>query len=280
MLPLQQKPLRLLLISDVHFGKLAASSQFALSGSGTPNTIQGAIPMKEHLIKTIKGVAPSPQAFLVLGDLTSIASPSEFQGSVAAVKEIATGVGIDLENVLITFGNHDVDWRVCSLATPSERYPKDDLYHHVAARVGEFFVENPSSFTSGPLPGSGVFKHKDFVVFVLNSGFFCVSDQDYRHGKLGKEQLKWLENVLQQGGATTGWRILMVHHHPFNYPYPTLSKDISTLEEGAELVELAGSHGIDFVCHGHRHHPKISTQMHATWKRPVTYLLRGQSCGE
>jgi 3',5'-cyclic AMP phosphodiesterase CpdA len=272
---LAPKPIRLLLISDVHFGKLAATPEFALSGHNALHPIQGAVSMKKHLIQTVKGIIPIPQALLVLGDLTSIASPSEFRGSVHAVIEIAGGVGINEENVIFTFGNHDVDWRICSLATPTGQFPKDEFYNTIAAHAGNFFAENPPTFENGLLPGSGVFVNDDFELFVLNSGHFCVSDQDYRHGKLGEDQLKWLDFVLQRDTPLPKWRILMVHHHPFNYPYPTLAKDISTLEEGAELVELAGRRGIDFVCHGHRHHPKISTQMAATWKGPVTYFCAG-----
>lgn len=275
MAPCQPKPIKILLVSDVHFGKLAACPEFALLGSSSVHPIQGAMPMKNHLISIVKGMLPIPQALFAMGDLTSIASPSEFQGSVAALREIAEGVGISQKNVLFTFGNHDVDWRLCLLANPAEQFPKDDLYHYVAAHAGDLFVKNPADFAAGPLPGSGVFRHENFTLFVLNSGSFCVSDQKYQHGKLGEGQLKWLEEVLHEGADEPGWRILMVHHHPFNYRYPTICGDISTLEEGAELVELAGKNGIDFVCHGHRHHPKILTQICVSWKKPVTYFCAG-----
>ena len=231
--------------------------------------IPAAAPMKEHLVKIVSSSGVVPNAFLVLGDLTSIASPSEFKGSVAVIREIAAELRIKQENVLFTFGNHDVDWRVCSLANTTEGFPKDELYNQVAAHVGELFTKNPPGFENGPLPGSGVAVFEDFMLFVLNSGYFCVSDQDHHHGKVGPAQLAWLQTVLEHNATDPRWRILMVHHHPFNYPYPTRSNDISTLEEGA------GRYGIDIVCHGHRHHPKISTQMHASWKKPVTYFCAG-----
>jgi 3',5'-cyclic AMP phosphodiesterase CpdA len=266
------KPIRLLLISDVHFGALSVSPEFGLLAARHP--IPAAVPMKDHLIEVVQGSGPPPEALVALGDLTSIGSPSEFKGSVAAIQEIAKRAGIDEEMVLFTFGNHDVDWRVCSLAMATEKFPKDPHYNEIGARVGDVFVKNPPGFQEGPLPGSGVFEHPDFSLFVLNSGHFCVSDQDYRHGKLGKEQLCWFEAALNSNSYGR-WRILMVHHHPFNYRYPTPATDISTLEEGAELVDLAGRHGVDFVCHGHRHHPKLSTQQETSWQKPVTFFCAG-----
>lgn len=265
-------PIRLLLVSDVHFGALAVSPEFGLVATRHP--IPAAVSMKDHMVETVSS-GPRPQALIVLGDLTSIGSPSEFKGGVAAIQDIAKRTGIDEQMVVFTFGNHDVDWRVCALATSTERFAKDLHYNEIGARVGDVFVRNPPDFQQGPLPGSGVFEHPDFKLFVLNSGYFCFSEQDYRHGKLGKDQLSWFEAALGKSDSSGQWRIVMVHHHPFNYPYPTLAKDISTLEEGAEFVDLVGRHGVDFVCHGHRHHPKLSTQQQNSWQKPVTFFCAG-----
>jgi 3',5'-cyclic AMP phosphodiesterase CpdA len=271
----QPKKLKLLIFSDIHFGKFACFPEFSINGNGVLHPITNAVQADHHLVKTVKSLGSRPDAILILGDLTSIASPAEFVGSVKMVKKIADSLGISTDKVFYTFGNHDVDWRICSLGDAATDFQKDELYNHVAASLGALFVNNPASIKPGPLPGSGVVAEEDFTLFIANSGFHCTSDQEYRHGKIGAKQLEWLESEFSKNTNMTGWRVLMVHHHPFNYPYPTYSPDISTLADGSELIDLVGKHQIDFVCHGHRHHPKIKTQFESTWNRPATFFCAG-----
>jgi len=110
---------------------------------------------------------------------------------------------------------------------------------------------------------------------VANSGFNSSHNQKYAHGQLGGEQFSWLKAALQGAKDTAKWRILLIHHHPFKYSFPTLVEDISCLEEGSELVDILGHSGIDLVCHGHRHHPKLFTELRAGWASPVTFLCAG-----
>ncbi len=65
-----------------------------------------------------------------------------------------------------------------------------------------------------------------------------------------------------------------MHHHPFNYPFPTISEDISQIKEGVEFIELAEKNGVDFVIHGHRHHPKVKTVLPEGYA-PITYFCAG-----
>ena len=44
--------------------------------------------------------------------------------------------------------------------------------------------------------------------------------------------------------------------------------------EGAEFVELAEKEGVDFVIHGHRHHPKVKTYL-ASGRSPITFFCAG-----
>lgn len=269
------KAIKFLILSDIHFGKLTAFPQMAVENQKFLHPIKDAVPMTENLIETVKRLGRLPDAILVLGDLTSIASPAEFVGSQKFVKSVASMLGINEKMVFFTFGNHDVDWRVCSLGKEAGGFHQDGNYNAVASAIGGLFVPNPAGLLNGPVSGCGVFEHDDFSLFIANSGHQCISDQDYRHGKLGLEQLRWLESEFAKPTRGKKWRVLMVHHHPFNYPYPTLTGDISTMEEGAELIALVGEHKIDVVCHGHRHHPKVRTLFENSWKQPATFFCAG-----
>lgn len=267
------RKLTFLLISDIHFGPSAFSVDFALKDAPPKHQISAAVPMKPSLIEAL--LDKSISVLLASGDLTSTGSPSEFDQCSATVFEIGSALGLQNENIFFTFGNHDVDWRVSSLATEDGR-EKDPLYTKVAGKIGGIFVKNPTPSSEGPLPGCAVYERAGFALFVANSGYYCSHAQAYRHGILGEEQLKWLEGSLSAiASDDLCWRILLLHHHPQNYPYPTPTEDISCLHEGSELLELIGKSRIDIVCHGHRHHPYLRTMMLSGWTAPVTFLCAG-----
>jgi hypothetical protein len=83
------EPLSLLILSDIHFGRLAFSEDFALKNNPPPHKITNAVPMKRNLIDTLSG--ENIEAILVTGDLTSTGGPSEFQACHDCVIEIAEG---------------------------------------------------------------------------------------------------------------------------------------------------------------------------------------------
>jgi 3',5'-cyclic AMP phosphodiesterase CpdA len=263
----------LLILSDIHFGRSAVAHEFATAGERPSHEISNAVSMKASLILRAKELHPT--AILVTGDITSIASPAEFAGGVRIVAEIAEELGILPENRFFTFGNHDVNWRVSALAKADEKFGEDDGYAQVASRMPAIFVENRNCDVAGPVPGAGLFRRAQFDILVANSGFHCVHDQAYPHGQLGGPQLQWLRESAMSSRDRDKWFILMLHHHPFSYPYPTPGLDLSTLEEGAELLDLVGKAGLDLICHGHRHHPRIYTQMRHGWRAPATFFCAG-----
>jgi 3',5'-cyclic AMP phosphodiesterase CpdA len=265
--------LTFLLISDIHFGPSAFSADFALKDAPPKHLISGAAPMKTSLIEALSGKNIS--LLLASGDLTSTGSPSELEQCSVTVLEMGSALGIRNDNIFFTFGNHDVDWKVSSLATGNGG-KKDPLYTKVAAEIGGIFVRNPDPYSAGPLPGCAVYKRDDFVLIVANTGYYCSHAQEYRHGILGMEQLKWLERSFSAiPDDDLRWRILLLHHHPQKYSFPTPTEDISCLQEGSELLDLIGKSKVDIVCHGHRHHPYLCTMMLTVWMAPVTFLCAG-----
>lgn len=265
------RPIQLLLLSDIHFGE-SCSPDFSPKDRPPIHRVSGAVPMKRSLIDRVKD--RRLDALLVAGDLTGRASPTEFVECKATIGEIACALNIPSKNVFAAFGNHDVNWLISRLAEEPKK-SADPRYTEVAALIGPHFVRSSECSESGPVPGSGVFERDDFVLFVANSGFCSSHDQKYSHGLVGKEQLDWLKLTIERTKACSKWRILLIHHHPFKYSYPTLVEDISCLKEGSELVDILSQNGVDLVCHGHRHHPKLFTDMRTGWVSPVTFLCAG-----
>jgi 3',5'-cyclic AMP phosphodiesterase CpdA len=269
------KPFTFLVLADVHFGQLADSPEFRVNGKRPSDGSLKRLSRRDGLVATILKLSEKPTALFVPGDLTSIASPAEFKGCVDIALGIADDLGIPRDHIFFTYGNHDTNWRICELGTETARFPADTAYDHVAATIGGLYAPTKNCILEGPVPGSGVFRAANHTVFVLNSGFFCVAEQTYRHGRIGSEQLKWIEGAFSKFSSSAGWKLLMVHHHPFNYTYPTPIEDVSCIEEGAEVVDLAGRYGIDLLFHGHRHHPRLFTELRTDWKSPMTFFCAG-----
>jgi 3',5'-cyclic AMP phosphodiesterase CpdA len=272
---LTHKPFTFLVLADIHFGQFSDSPEFRLGAERRVDSSTKRKSRRDGLVAAVNKLAEKPTAIFVPGDLTSIASPGEFKGCVDIVYRIACDIGISSENIFFTYGNHDINWRICELGVETPQFPADTAYERVAATIGELFAPMENCLMEGPVPGSGVFEANGNIVFVLNSGAFCVAKQAYRHGRLGSDQLQWLETALKKYSSGDRWRLLMVHHHPFNYTYATPIEDVSCIEEGAEVVDLAGQYGIDFLFHGHRHHPRLFTQSRTQWNCPMTFFCAG-----
>lgn len=269
---------KIALISDVHFGD--KSRQKDLSVPGIPNIIKtNEVNMIEDLVKKLNEV--NVDYIFIAGDLTSVGSPQEFYYCEQKILEIASRCNVPIENIIVSLGNHDLDWGVTEL---HRKYKNTDpnvinytksSYLKIASLSPKLSLENLfDNFDElGYQPFSGVVEKSDFIVFVINSGFECTKDQSY--GKLRDEQLSWLESKLDYYKDESKWKIVLLHHHPFDYPYPRPFRDVSKLSEGAEFQSVVGKGGVNLVIHGHRHHPNAKTAIETGWSNFVTYICCG-----
>jgi len=284
--------MRIALISDIHYGSASATSEFAIQGEPLRyGEVSNASPFFQGLVDTLK--MEKPNYLFVAGDLTSTGSPLEFKYCYERIYQLAKEADILSENVIISLGNHDIDWRVTrpvdsyktnSIAT----YLDDDInfletsYVKLANRWAVGIGIDNALYTElfkhlyKEAPLAGVIERENGIIFVLNSGHLCSHDKARKHGCLSKHQLEWFKDQLSSNYVScTKTKIVLLHHHPFNYPYPHLGRDISTLAEGSELYEICGQSGVNLVLHGHRHHPKAKTVSENGWKNPVTYVCAG-----
>ena len=264
--------LRALILSDIHFGG-SWVQDFLPEGSPLRMEPSNAVSMRDNLIDLMKGEAID--CVFVAGDLTQTGKPQEFLLCQKVLREITSQIGVSDCNVYTTYGNHDTDWGISQLGDGRETKTPDRAYDRVAGAVGPMLLGTSMVSMCGPIPGCAVHETDKMTLYVLNSGFHSTHWQKYPHGRLGNEQLAWFKATLKTRRAEAKWRLLLVHHHPFNYTYASPVDDISCVAEGAEIVEAAGNYGVDLVCHGHRHHPRLFTEMQTGWKSPVTFLCAG-----
>lgn len=274
--------MRLAVISDIHFGSLSRSSEFAVPGEKARDTIQGTHSLEDGFVKLIK--EHNVKYLVIAGDLTSVGSPQEFYYCEKKILSMAHKADISTDKIIISLGNHDIDWRITQI---HEQYTESDTPPYLRKLIKEKY-ENISAHVSthnmvtlmqpekkGPFPYSGVLEKEDIIFFVLNSGFQCTHDQSIKHGKLSNIQLDWYGKISECFVDDPRKKILLLHHHVHNYKYNLPGLDISTLEEGAEIESLSGKIGIDLIIHGHRHHPRATTRFETGWKKPVSFLCAG-----
>ena len=273
---------KIALLSDIHFGKFSRSTDFCVPGIPIQDENTKGVPFKRSLIELLQ--KQEIEYIFVAGDLTSEGVPHEFYLCEQSILEIATEVGVPAKNIVLSLGNHDIDWNITKLydtyAKDCEKdFPIDivkKLYKNIAANVSSQSISQISPpIDQGPAPFSGIIDYQEIVVFILNSGWCCTHDQELKHGKLDQTQLKWIGEEAAKYKERNCWKIVLIHHHPTNYTYPVPGNDPSMLEEGSELMDIVGQNGIHLVLHGHRHHPRAETVQKNFWENPVTFICAG-----
>lgn len=272
---------RIALISDIHFGQFSRTSEFSVPGEKIRDENTGGESIKESMVSLLKDKSIS--YLCIAGDLTSLGSPQEFVYCEKMILDIAEQLEIPLSNILLGLGNHDIDWNISELFSQFDKsdpdFPLDmvkEKYRKVAASASLVNLDTISApLKPGPAPFSGIIETDDFILFVLNTGWCCTKEQANKPGKLAVEQLEWFDKEAINYRDTKKWKIILMHHHPFNYSYHIVCPDYSTLEEGSNFLDIAGKNGFHLVIHGHRHHPRAQTIWETGWAHPITFICAG-----
>ena len=281
--------MKIALISDIHFGSQATNNDLVVSGQ---KCIDGhhptASPFFKGVIDTLKN--ERPDYLFIAGDLTSTADPLEYEQCYRQLLRLESEAEINHSNWFVCLGNHDVDRRISDLHKKGTQYKAADKTafskHYLDTRTNDLATHSIIKVLSGnfspiyektDIPLVGVVDRNDCIVFVLNSGYLCTAEK--AGGKLGNNQLRWFETAaakcskLNVGNDKP--KIVLIHHHPYNLPYPIPVDDLSTLTEGADIQAICGNNGIELVIHGHRHHPIAETVYKNGWIKPVTFICAG-----
>ena len=273
--------MKIALISDIHFGKHSRTKELSVPGCPIDDENTGAESLLDGLIEIIK--TERVKYILVAGDLTSIASPLEYYYFDKIMLQVAQEAEIPIENIICVTGNHDNDWKIAEI---SEKLTTEEMeaehaeilkkqYQKIAANSAVMNIAHLKTLQRGVAPFSGVLEKEEMILFAINTGWHCFPTQEYSHGKISSEQLGWLESELQTYKADIRTKVLLLHHHPIKYSFPSPTEDISLIEESSELLDLAGKYGINLVLHGHRHHPRAQTIQHDDWSHPISFVCAG-----
>ena len=281
--------IKLALISDIHYGK-DGRGDFRLLCSDSYSTAIGGMntemTMGKDLIDKLNEL--KPEYLFIAGDLTSIGSPAEYYYCEQKILQIANSAGIDPQRIIWCVGNHDNDWSISKISDNynEENNPNNynevietiskNSYSKMASRVVESNINSLYYPTHrGVFPANGIYTDDNIIVFVLNSATKSMHYEKIDHGEITDLQRKWLEEKLHEYQNDLRWKIVLLHHHPFNYTYPNSGADYSHLTDGSEFLEIIGKGGVHIVLHGHRHHPYCKTMFENGWKNPISFICAG-----
>jgi 3',5'-cyclic AMP phosphodiesterase CpdA len=269
--------MRIVLLSDIHFGKDGCSYDFSAIGDDVKDIEYEKSNLKKSLFESLKD--QNIDLVLIAGDITSTGSPSEFFSFKKFLDEMSTEVEIPLEKIIWIGGNHDI-WRVpiekagsipAKTLLEQERWAS---FQRVGAKIMDVILGVPESKcpTAKSDDYATYYNFDEIGIFTLHSAF----DADhilYEYGTIGSAQLAWLEKALSQ--CACKWKIIMLHHHPIEYEWPELYKDKSSLKEGLQICKTAAKHSVDLICHGHRHLPKATNVRRGEWDANISFLCAG-----
>lgn len=279
--------MRIALISDIHFGKMATSREFAIAGEQLDlGEIQNAKPLLSGAIDVLK--EDHPDYLIVAGDLTSTGSPLEFKYCYQMLSDICSQIDLPQNRILLCMGNHDVDWRITGILEKykSNAYTSNDYeflqnsYQDYANCVSknalcETSLQYREYSKYWTKPFTGIVEDDACIFFLLNSSHLSAHDQLLKHGSLSLEQLEWFKSEAIMHRSCRKQKIVVLHHHPYAYQNLHPSLDPSLLEESGELLNICGENGVELILHGHRHQPQAITIFETGWLNPVTSICAG-----
>ncbi|WP_186827999.1 metallophosphoesterase family protein [Knoellia locipacati] len=242
--------MKIAVISDIHAYTAAQLEPGELRPSfvevSNPSDLPGQNPFSA--LKALIDQESLTADFLVCaGDMGDKAHPDAIRYSWERVRALAKQLGD--ATIVVTSGNHDLDSRYMyndydAKATLQglEEYPFDS-----GAKNNEYWARN-----------AVVIETEAVRWAVLNSAAYHGYAEEWKHGRISKRTLAYLEELLKSTSQDK-LNVLVCHHHVYKIGSVDLG-DYSAMEAGSALLQLLESakYGNWLVIHGHRHWPSVT----------------------
>jgi len=241
---------------------------------------------------------PSRIVLVVSGDLTYTATLSEFEEANNFLESFCRDLGISKERVVISPGNHDVDW-ASSAIDPTRRF--DNYLSFLRMFYGKQLFEElypliKWDFTVAgkrPLPTDiiSIIKFDDVGIHFVSFNSCVYETPEHHYGFVSGKQIRNAEMLIQKLGLEKSNIICAVmHHHLHPYPEPVVLvkgnehwHDQSTIRDGALVERFLERAGFDVVFHGHKHKAQVRETIvrdpSINDDTPPLIVFGGGSCG-
>ena len=229
--------MRLIHLTDPHLSTLEGEKFSALRGKRWSGYLSWRENRRKHylgavlerLVDAVRG--EKADQILLTGDLVHIGLGTE----IAQAAQWLTTLG-PAEQVMLVPGNHDI-------------YAKGSAEAVLRAWSDYMFQSvQPSDSTHMASRFPVVRKLGKLSLIGLSTG--CVTPLFMASGKLGEEQLRKLDTLLQQAAAEDQMVVLLIHHPPL----PGMTKWRKALTDAMALEAVLKSHPPLLIFYGHLHY--------------------------
>jgi 3',5'-cyclic AMP phosphodiesterase CpdA len=179
----------------------------------------------DALLDDLSGQHPDHVA--VTGDLVNIALPGEF----VAGRDLLRRIGPPAQISFVP-GNHDAYVRAC-------------LPHGAAAWAENIASDPDVADRTAPFP----FLRRRGPLALIGLSTAVPTGPLMATGRLGDDQLRRFDRLLEATGEDPAFRVVLIHHPPTRHPGDRLKR----LLDAASFREILRRRGADLVLHGHIH---------------------------
>ena len=193
----------------------------------------------------------------VTGDLCNIGLPNEYAAALNWLERVGRP-----DAVTVVPGNHDIYTRM-------DNHPGVELWHDYMA----------SDAFGASVPGVGrtargfPFVRRVGVAALVGVNSAVETRPFSAKGRVGREQLEGLEQVLHALEASGLARIVLIHHPPL----PGLAPKSRALKDAEELAGVLSRAGAELILHGHNHRDTLSCGYGPKVKIPVLGIASGSA---
>ena len=174
--------------------------------------------------------AQQPDHVVVTGDLANIGLPQEHINALAWLKTLGPP-----ERVTVIPGNHDIYSRIGRDPGTRRWAP-----YMVSDRKGADFVRHSGEFPFVRVLGQ---------VALVGVNSAVPTPPLMAWGRIGREQLAALAEILEALARANLMRVVLVHHPPL----PGQAGRVRGLQDASALEAALARHGAELVIHGHNH---------------------------
>lgn len=275
--------MKIAVISDLHIGRDARSSDLCPHILETKVQIAKERSFLIHLKKHINNLNLTADCLCITGDISNEAHPAEFRMAGIIISEIAVALAVPESRIFFVPGNHDVNWPVQALDTEADGFWLDQRYRPMLEAT-DFFtnrLRHAQVETLFNAPYIAVWSEENFEVVAINTAGHDGPRAGTHHGLVNQSAIDCLDDFFTTSGINNNdqTRVCLIHHHPLNYSDLICHEpDFSVATNAENLLKALTKHRFDFLIHGHKHVPKITT-----WRNggghPLVVLAAGSlSC--
>lgn len=245
-------PLRILHLSDIHFGLHYFTDDLSISKDSVPAAD------KPTLFSTLSNSGIQFDLPVISGDLTQIGGTDEFAQAATFIKQLLGIASVDKNAVMpgplpvvVVPGNHDINWSLAQ-ANKNDRSIGWMFFRGFADSIG---VER-----QGDLPEQ-MWYLRDlrprFPVIMLGINSAVIENKDDHRGYIGDSQLRAaMQEVNSRDPGRECVRVAIFHHHLESVASieQDFGKPDEVLRDSAVTIEQLHRNRFSLVMHGHRHH--------------------------